>query len=341
MDIRFEPEVTTELILQRLSQETIMEHYLGVPVTKGLFCSPLRGDNNPTCSFYKNSRGYLIFKDFSGAFYGNCFDVVKYKYNCSYYKALQIIANDFGLINRKNLTKHEKLIDYTGTVFKEREKTILQAEIKEFTKEELSWWNQYGITKSTLEKFGVYSCKSIFVNGNFSTSSTSRNYIFGYYRGKKDGIELWRFYFPQRKYYRFLSNWSSNMVQGGLQLPKSGNVIVVTKSMKDVMCLHEFGICSIAPNSETLFLSEEKYNLLKDRFKTIVTFYDNDLAGISNMSKIKKKFNCPCLFIPRYYAAKDVSDFYKKYGRDETVKLINYGIEWLNTHWKTSLKNVS
>lgn len=341
MEIQFEPEITKELILQRLSQETIMEHYLGVHVGKGLFRSPLRKDENPTCSFYKNNQGELIFKDFSGAFYGNCFDVVKYKYNCSYYKALQIVANDFGIVKRKNLKKHERLIDYSGTSFKEKEQTILQAEIKEFSKEELAWWNQYGITESTLKRFGVYSCKSIFINGIYNTSSTRSNFIFGYYRGKKDDVELWRFYFPQRKHYRFLSNWSHKLVQGGLQLPKSGDLLVITKSMKDVMCLYELGITAIAPNSETLFVSEEQYSLLKSKFKVIVTLYDNDLAGISNMSKIKKKFNCPCLFIPKHYGAKDVSDFYKKYGRDKTIELINNGIKWLNTQQNSLLKNVS
>lgn len=34
--------VTKELILNSVSEETLMEHYLGVPVKKGLLKSPLR-----------------------------------------------------------------------------------------------------------------------------------------------------------------------------------------------------------------------------------------------------------------------------------------------------------
>ena len=40
------------MILNKVSQEQLMEHYLGIPVKKGLFKSPLRRDKNPTCAFY-------------------------------------------------------------------------------------------------------------------------------------------------------------------------------------------------------------------------------------------------------------------------------------------------
>lgn len=342
MEIQIEPEITKELILQRVPQESIMEHYLGIHVGKGLFCSPLRKDNNPTCAFFKNKQGDLIFKDFRGDFYGNCFDIVMYKYGCSFHKALQIVANDFGIIKRKYLTKHERLIEYSGEILEETHPSILQAQIQPFTPQELKWWSSYGITEDTLKKFGVYSCKTVFLNGKYFTSSTPNNFIFGYYYGKKNNVELWRMYFPFRTKFRFLSNWPSKLIQGSRQLPESGDLVVITKSMKDVMCLHELGITAIAPNSETLFLSEKQYDFLKSKFKEVVVFYDNDLAGIQNMAKIKKEFNCPCLFIPRHYGAKDISDFYKKYGRDKTIELINNGIQWLNTQPKNSLtKNVS
>src|SRR5574344_1479864 len=75
MESRFDPIITKELILQNISQEAIMKHYLGVHIGKGLFRSPLRNDKKPTCAFYKNKSGDLIFKDFGGYFYGNCFSV--------------------------------------------------------------------------------------------------------------------------------------------------------------------------------------------------------------------------------------------------------------------------
>ena len=53
MEITLEPiRVTKEMILSKVPQEQLMEHYLGIPVKKGLFKSPLRKDNHATCAFY-------------------------------------------------------------------------------------------------------------------------------------------------------------------------------------------------------------------------------------------------------------------------------------------------
>ena len=35
-------------------------------------------------------------------------------------------------------------------------------------------------------------------------------------------------------------------------------ILVITKSMKDVCALYEFGIPAVSPNSETLFLDDKK-----------------------------------------------------------------------------------
>ena len=90
-----EQKITKELLLSKNSEETYMEHYLGIPVKKGLFKSPLRKDSKPTASFFRNKKGDLIFHDFRGDFYGNFISVVIELFQCSYYKALKIIANDF------------------------------------------------------------------------------------------------------------------------------------------------------------------------------------------------------------------------------------------------------
>lgn len=330
MKFEFEPNITKEYLLQKASQETYLEYYLGISVKKGLFISPLRDDNKPTCAFYRNSQGDIIFKDFSGHFYGNFIAVVMYKYNCSYYTALRIIANDFGYINHPKLKKNPKPIVISTTKFKDTGEANIQIEAKDFSESELDWWGQYGITEKILKKFRVFSCKTVFLNGKIFTTSGNNHPIYGYYRGKnKNDNELWRIYIPKHRKNepRFISNWKSIMLQGIKQIPKEGDLLVVTKSLKDVMTLYSLGITAIAPNSENLFLTEKQYEKLKSRFKNIVIFYDNDLAGIKNMNKFRKQFDIKCFWIPQYYNVKDISDFYSKYGKEETIKLINYGKE--------------
>lgn len=323
LDFTFEPKITKSYLLSQYSEETYMEYYLGIKVAKGLFCSPLRRDNTPTCSFYKNKSGELIFKDFNGSFYGNFISVVMEKYHVSYYKALQIIAEDFNLSKRHTDKVAVNPIKPSTTVFKDTGPADVRVEIKDFTQEELNWWNSYGITLDILKKFNVYSCKNIFLNGELFKTIYKDNFMFGYYGGKKDNLELWRIYFPKQSNYRFLTNWPAKKIQGLKQLKKEGDICVITKSMKDTMCLYSLGISAIAPNSENLFIADTILERLKSKFKYIIVLYDNDLPGIQNMRKIKKKHpELIYFYIPRHYNAKDISDFYKKYGKDKTLEFV-------------------
>ena len=317
-----EPKITKEFLLSKNSEETYMSTYLGIPVKRGLQISPLRRDKKPTASFYRNKKGELIFHDFGIGFNQNFIGVVMYLHQCNYQKALQIIAEDFGYISRG--TKREPIkVKVTNEKIEEKADTLIQIEEQDFTDKELKWWESFGITKSTLKRFNVHSCKSIFLNGNYFVSSSDRSNVFGYYGGKKNGIELWRIYFPQKRTFRFISNWGKNMIQGAKQLPQEGNLLVITKSMKDCMVFYEMGIPAIAPCSEVLFLSDSQLDKLKQRFKKIIVFYDNDLPGIAGMNRIKKAHKeLSYFFIPRKYGAKDVSDFVKKYGIKKTKEYV-------------------
>lgn len=322
----FDKPITKEFLLSKHPQERYMEFYTGIPVKKGLFISPLRPDNKPTCSYYKNKNGDVILNDFNGSFCGNFINVVMFLNSCTYYKALQIIANDFGFISRKDIKINTAKMDYSGEILEEAKSSDIRIEIQNFTAKELKWWSSFGISERTLKLFKVYSCKHLFLNSNLYGSSTDKSPMFGYYGGKKEGLEMWRIYMPARQSFRFLSNWKKNLIQGAHMLPKTGDTVVITKSMKDVMLLHELGVTAIAPNSETVILTDKQLENLKSRFTNVILFFDNDLPGISAMQKFRKKHNLKCVWLPRNMA-KDISDFYKKYGLERTKEMINYGKE--------------
>ena len=106
-------------------------------------------------------------------------------------------------------------------------------------------------------------------------------------------------------------------------LPKTGDYLVITKSLKDCAALYEFGIPAIAPCSENLFITDSQYARLKDRFKHIYVLYDNDLPGVSAMHKIKRQFpEITCLMLNRN-DAKDFSDYRKYFGYEKTLELVN------------------
>ena len=307
-----------------------MEYYLHLPVKRGLFRSPLRRDKQPTCSFYRNSSGTLIFKDFATGQHLNVFGVVQEIFKCNYHEALRIIANDMGIVRDRELRRNPGKINESPTKITDKEMSKIQVEVQDFTDLELKWWGKYGITLNILKKFNVYSCKHVFLNGNLLAKSQQHCPIFGYYGKKYQGLELWRCYFPKRTSFRFITNWPSKKIQGYDQLPKEGKLLVITKSMKDCMTLYSCGISAIAPNSENLFVSDNMLNELKSRFKYIVVFYDNDRPGLHNMARIRREHpELVYISIPKQYGSKDISDFYKDHGRKETLNLIKKFVLWL------------
>ena len=333
MDFSFQPKITKELILSRFSEEQLMEYYLHIPVKKGLFRSPLRRDKQPTCSFYRNKSGTLIFKDFATGQHLNIFDVVQSIFRCDYFESLRIIANDFGIVRDNALHKNPGKINLNPIKIKDKEISKIQIEVQEFTDSELKWWGKYGISKDILKRFDVYSCKHVFLNDQLFAESQQHCPIFGYYGKKYQGLELWRCYFPKRTSFRFITNWPSKKIQGYDQLPKKGKLLVITKSMKDSMCLYSCGITACAPNSENLFIPDKVLEDLKNRFENIVVLYDNDRPGLYNMAKIRKEHpELTYVFIPKRYVSKDISDFYKDHGRKETLNLIKTFILWLKEH---------
>ena len=323
------PTLSLELLLKYNSEERYMTHYLGVPITKKLFKSPLRVDHRETCGFYRNNKGKLIYNDFGEDHNFDFIAVVQYIHKCTYHKALQIIANDFGIIEIPKLEKNIAKIEYNGELVTKLEPCILQVEIKEYTNKELEWWKSFGISIETLKLYNVFSIKTVFINGIPRFFSDEKTPIYGYYFGKEEGRELWKIYFPTKTKYRFLLN--NSKIQGVKQLPKTGNLLIITKSLKDVMTLKELGYDAIAPQSENSFIKEEQLVKLQNRFKYIIVWFDTDCPGLIAMKNLKKRYpNFIYHWIPRRYKVKDISDFRKKYGENKTTEYLDLLQKYFN-----------
>lgn len=333
LDFEFTPDITKEFLQSKYSDETYFEHYLGFPVTKKLFTSVLRSDKKPTCSFYRNKNGDLIYKDFGTGDGFNFIGLVMEMFNLNYYQAITKIASDFGLIKTNVVSVKAEIKESTNKIL-DTGPTYIQVTTKPFSKEELDWWNKFGIEQELLDKYKVFSCEHVFINGRLSVSSTPNNYIFGYYFGTDNGRELWKIYMPLRKKFRFLNNISMDVLQGYEQLPESGPLLVITKSMKDSIVLNRLGIPAVAPNSEVLIISQEQMDEFHKRFKYIVFYWDRDYAGVTNLQKIRKTYPECAYFINPKNTAKDLSDCVEKFGlryvRDQIPKYLKQLQEYYN-----------
>ena len=318
--------ITKDFILSKINQESIMEYYTGVSASsKKLALSPFRADNKVTCSCYKSKSGILYLHDFATNEHINCFEAVMRLNNCNYFQALEIIAEDFGLIDNKKFlrTSKPKIVPE----IKQTEICNIRVQTKEFTEEELKWWKSFGIDKKLLKKYHVYSLQHVFIDNRLSFSSNYNNPIFGYYFGKdKNSFEFWKIYFPRNKEkgIRFLNNLSNKKLQGYKQLNKSGDLLIITKSLKDCIAFRAFGFDAVAPSSESTFCNDERLSEFKQRFKHILVIYDQDKAGKYNMAKIRHKYpELNYFVIPKEYNSKDFSDLIQNHGLEKVKELID------------------
>lgn len=330
--------ITKEFILAKVTQEQIFLRYLGVHVQYGShFCSPLRMDFHPTCSFKKFGKK-ILFSDWGLDIRLDCFDVVQERYDCSFYDALCIIAKDFGIadVQPKGGPRKPRPVRPVKVIPGKRN-VMIQVTPHEaspypqfFTIKDIRYLKSYHLSSKECKKFGVFGIQNVWINGRIVYTWQENDPAIGYFFGVDGkGNQMWKIYFYKRRQkdqVRFYCN--TNAIQGWAQLPEEGYLVVITKSLKDIMVLDTFQVPSIAFQSESNIPPEDTINQLKSRFKYVYSLYDFDRAGIRTANYLKKEYGIVPLMLTDGtrgtidYGAKDISDYVQKFGRLETAKLI-------------------
>lgn len=312
MEFSFDDIKNKENLLARYSEEEIMEA-MGVPISEERFCSPFRNDDHPTCSLWRASgNDVLYFMDWAVLDKPlDVFALYMYAYGCEFGEAVT------GLWGLMEGWVPGKTPGTRGKIkIRQMEDVKLKVLSREWTEIDHKWWRSFGILPDTLIRFGVSPVKFMWLGQDlyyqYSGPVVYPAYVY------EDGENL-KVYFPFKKKFRFYQN-NGSAVQGIKQLPLSGKVLVITKSLKDVMLLYEFGIPAVAPQSESVTLNEETLDDLKSRFDNVVVLFDNDHAGITALRRYKK-LGFPILMLSRH-EAKDISDYYRKYGAEMTKQLV-------------------
>lgn len=182
------------------------------------------------------------------------------------------------------------------------------------------WYKKYGVKKSNLIKYKVFPCKVVFIDDYIFFEDKGYNpvYAFDY------GFGMYKIYQPNGdKFVKWRNNAGNMIIQGFDELEYKSPELIITKSLKDVIVLNSLGYESIAPSSESTFISDEILTVLKKKYKRIYLFYDNDKTGKEQTEKILKIHKIKNLSIPERYLVKDISDFREKYGEKKTKELLN------------------
>ena len=296
--------ITLDWILSRVTEYDIYAHYLGQFKVGMIYNSPFRKDKNPSFGiFYSKRTKQLLFKDHGT---GDCGNVIKF---VSLYTGITNY-NDIllDIVNKLKITSDTKLV--SSKQYIASTETVIGVVRQDFTAEDINYWLQFNICINTLKKFNVNSIKYYLCNGIVKGIYKKENPMYAY-----KVYNNFKIYRPLAdKYTKWRNNLGQYDIQGFKQLPKTDNLLIITKSLKDVMCLYEMGISAISPASESTFIPDDVLDNLKKRFKHILICFDRDTAGIKYLRKISLKTGLKPLLVHKKWNAKDISDAIKLNG---------------------------
>lgn len=316
-------DITKDEILKYITELQILERYCAnFKSLDSSFRSEFYNDTNPSCRIVVSASGIPYYKDYGNGDYFLAFDYVSRKYGSNYHETCNIIANDFGL-KRTNLNVTPQLLLSNDSPKLVKYKSNIKVIVKPFSLVDYNYWNQYCISLTTLQFFNVKAVSHVYLN------KKDKHYVFEYknnqplysYRFYKNETEYLKIYNPYSltKEGKWLTNVGSDCLQGYDQLPETGDILFITKSLKDVMVFYEMGYSAVGLQAETNKLSKKSYNELVKRFKRVILVLDRDDQGYKSTGDFLLEYDVEFFFIDK---EKDISDYIKKYGLKKAEKLI-------------------
>ena len=292
-------------LLDKLTDYDIYSYYVGQFKIGKLFNSPLRSDDkNPSFAIFKGMNGGLFFKDHGSGEGGNAIKFVKLYKNINTKDELE--RELLRIVRKMNPNSGNAIRTYSYSV--DSGPTDIGIVRQPFTDVDKQYWKQFHISIDTLRKFQVFSIKYFLCNRVVRGTYKETSPMYAY---KVD--DKFKIYRPlASKYTKWRTNLTNRNVQGLSELPvEGGNLLIITKSLKDVMCLYEMGFNAIAASSETTFIPDDILDSLRHKWKNVIMLYDRDKTGMLESRKYSKQYKLDALFVHKRFKAKDISDAVK------------------------------
>jgi len=328
--------ISKEELFKHVSDADIYRFYTGEDIVfnKSLI-SPLRDERNPSFGYFTNDHDEICFNDYVlGG--GDCIRFVELLFGITYFEALSRIATDFDLSDMfliKPMPKKSTKVNFSELKSKEdllknKQPIKLEKKRRKWRVHDVLYWNQFGIRKSTLNKYNVEPVSYIFINGT-PIAMSKHAYCFIEYKDKK---ETYKIYQPFSKKYKWRNNHDSSVWQGWKQLPTTGDIVIITKSLKDVMSIvSTTDYAAVSMQAESTKPKDIVVEELKERFKKVYVLYDNDMTSDTNWGQklavnLVGKYGLENVVIPSKYECKDYSDLVKKHGPEKAREILNEAI---------------
>ena len=243
-----------------------------------------------------------------------------------------------------------------------KDKPIIDLVIREWNKEDVKYWNTFGISIHDLNINFVYPIDQYYINRKQNPEPKyfydTKDPCYAYYLGKgTDNINNYKLYFPKRdktSHNKFICN--CNHLEGILNLSERDyDYIILTKSTKDRIALFsaircyaslyresniKIGVINIP--HETYRLRDVEVTWLKDKLNIngeIVTFMDNDRTGMIEAIYLKNTFGFKPILIPKEYNVKDFAELMSITSINKICELINDTIKTIKYGNRKNISN--
>ena len=276
------PSVTLDDILSKTTEVDILAYYLGVTEIPCIIHSPLRVDNNASFGLYSRDGHRIFYIDFATKERGSTFDILSQLWGYNYMETLAKIANDIPKFTTK--ISNIKMNDNKTPRVSRLNSTELQCRVRDWASYDIEYWKSYGITLEWLKYAEVYPIShKIIIKGG-------RKYVFGAdkyayaYVEHKDNKTFIKIYQPLNKNgYKWTSNIDRSVWSLWTKIPREADNLIISSSMKDCLNIScNLHIPAICLQGEGYIPKPHVMQDLKNRYKRIIVFYDNDYTNPNN-----------------------------------------------------------
>jgi len=325
--INFGDDLTIDNILKRVSSYQIFKFYYPKLDIGKVTNSPFRSDKNASAGlFVSKDTLETLYNDLGSEDSGNWIWFLKKLYGIEFKDVLNIVNRDMalGLMGYGSTyiatdQINSRIVDDID-VEKHTRDLHLNVRRRPWRQHDADYWLSYGINRKLLgdETYPIFSYWFNDWKTNIAEKHAySQDYYFDgkYYRRK--------IYQPFSKTDKWKSNINGLVIDGIKNIPKSGDLLIITKSRKDRLVLNGLGYCAISTTNESSWIPDYNFNKLNYRYKKLLIFFDNDEAGMKFSNIFSEKYKINRIFIPNVNKEKDIAEFRFKYGELSTKKLLN------------------
>jgi hypothetical protein len=266
--------------------------------------------------YFDTTSSTYKFKDFSSGNQGNCWNLVQHLYNLSFGEAAAKIINDYQVYIKNNTVSERREL-----VIHDKFK-VVDYEMRHWNTLDQQYWMMFKIGSGLLDRYNVvplefFTMEKEEIDSTMTSFTFKRPYMYGYFRN--DG-SLYKIYMPKNTDKKFIK--VENYIQGTEQLKYDCKYLIITSSLKDLMCFNKLGINNveaIAPDSENTMIGEKAIGEFQQYYQKIIVLFDNDEPGIKAAERYKVKYGLNHIILPM---EKDLSDSVKMHSIDKVREVL-------------------